>query len=66
MDYPRCHLKCNGMLNCHQLEHLLLTMVDQDGRQGTVDFYNAMLKRNYSKCPLKVNMEFCQQAASMF
>lgn len=65
MDYPRCNLKCNGMLNCHQLEHLLETMEDQDGRQGTIDFYEAMLKKNFARCPLKNNL--CkQQAASMF
>ena len=66
MDYPDCNLKCNGVLNCKQLDHLLLELVQQDGREDTIDFYKAMLKRNFKHCPLMKSQYDNRSVASMY
>ncbi len=66
MDYPNCRLRCNGMLNCQQLDHLIVELVHQSSREDSVDFYRAMLKRNYRNCPLATQDNFEQIAVSMY
>ena len=51
MDYPDCHLRCNGLLNCQQMENLISSLGNQNGREDTISIYSAMLKKNYSRCP---------------
>lgn len=57
MDYPSCHFRCNGLLNCQQLDHLLVELTSQNGREDTASFYRAMLKRNFKHCPLNNQFE---------
>ena len=66
MSYPRCNYRCNGMLNCQQLDYLLEELDNQTGRENTISIYKAMLSRNYGKCPLNSSCEEMKMASSMY
>ncbi|MEW5819986.1 MAG: hypothetical protein AB1782_07320 [Cyanobacteriota bacterium] len=66
MDYPKCHLKCNGLLNCQQLDHLLMELVNQNGREEVIDLYKAMLIRNFKHCPMAKMYQDDRKVVSMY
>ncbi|MGD9580775.1 MAG: hypothetical protein AB7V50_05345 [Vampirovibrionia bacterium] len=66
MNYPNCNLKCNGMLNCQQLDDLIGVLIEQEGREDTIKFYTAMLNRNYKRCPFLNNAYLENQVVSMY
>lgn len=63
MNYPNCNLKCNGLLNCQQLDDLIGVLIEQEGRKDTIKFYTAMLNRNYKRCPFLNNQ--CQEITAL-
>jgi hypothetical protein len=66
MKYPSCHFKCNGILNCQQLDHLLLELDQQNGREETISFYRGMLRRNFKNCPLNHSLLQNKSVSSMY
>ena len=66
MDYPSCHLRCNGLLNCQQLDNLLIELTRTPGREDVINIYSAMLKRNFKHCPLNGCYYDLKSAVSMY